>query len=279
MKKMTLYVSDMDGTLLNNGSFVSPESAEIIADLTADGALITVATARTPATVVPLMEACHTEVPYVVITGAATFDPVTMRFVDTHIIPEHDCAVLNSLFAKVGINPFVYHFEDNSHLSVYHTPQMTDKEYEFYYERRNLALKRFTFEPMRHAERDVILYFAIGFKNEIIALARAIEATELFSASCYPDIFSVDIYILEVYSLGVSKARAVLDLKERLGADRLVAFGDNLNDLPLLAAADVAVAVANAQPRVRNAADIVIGPNFNDSVAHFIADDFYGCQS
>lgn len=273
---MTLYVTDMDGTLLNNGSFVSPRSAEIISDLTADGALITVATARTPATVVPLMEACHTSVPYVVITGAATFDPRSMRFVDCHIIPEQDCDVLNGQFEKAGIKPFVYHVQDSCHLSVYHDPKMTEKEYEFYYERRNLSLKRFSFAPASHANRNVILYFAIGFKDEIFPLAKAIEATSLFSISCYPDIFSVDIYILEVYSLGVSKAKAVLDLKEHLGANRLVAFGDNLNDLPLLDVADVAVAVSNAQPRVKAAADIVIGPNYNDSVARFIADDFYG---
>ncbi len=273
---MTLYATDMDGTLLNNGSFVSPRSAEIISDLTADGALITVATARTPATVEPLMEACHTSVPYVVITGAATFDPRSMRFVDRHIIPQQDCAVLNGLFSKAGIKPFIYHVHDSSHLTVYHDPKMTDKEYEFYYERRNLALKRFTFTPMAQPDSNVILFFAIGFKDDIIPLAEAVEATSLFSTSCYPDIFSVGIYILEVYALGVSKASAVLDLKERLGASRLVAFGDNLNDLPLLEVADVAVAVANAQPRVKAAADIVIGPNYNDSVARYIADDFYG---
>ena len=58
------------------------------------------------------------------------------------------------------------------------------------------------------------------------------------------------------------------------GATRVVAFGDNLNDLPMLAAADLAVAVENALPQVRQAADIVIGPNTADSVARFILSDF-----
>ena len=66
----------------------------------------------------------------------------------------------------------------------------------------------------------------------------------------------------------------MLRLKEELGADRLVVFGDSLNDLPMLAVADVAVAVANALPEVREAADIVIEPNYTDSVARFIASDF-----
>ena len=47
-------------------------------------------------------------------------------------------------------------------------------------------------------------------------------------------------------------------------------FGDNLNDLPMMAVADVAVAVANAMPQVREAADIVIGANDTDSVARYM---------
>ena len=42
----------------------------------------------------------------------------------------------------------------------------------------------------------------------------------------------------------------------------------------MLAAADLAVAVENALPQVRQAADIVIGPNTADSVARFILSDF-----
>ena len=44
-------------------------------------------------------------------------------------------------------------------------------------------------------------------------------------------------------------------------ASRLVVFGDNLNDLPMLAEADLAVAVGNALPAVKEAADIVIEPD------------------
>ncbi len=63
-------------------------------------------------------------------------------------------------------------------------------------------------------------------------------------------------------------------MKEKTGADRVVAFGDNLNDIPMLQAADVAVAVENARlPEVKEIADIVIGPNTDDAVAEFISGD------
>ena len=73
---------------------------------------------------------------------------------------------------------------------------------------------------------------------------------------------------------GVTKASAIQELSRRLGADRLVVFGDSLNDLPMLAVADVAVAVGNALQEVKDAADVVIDPNYTDSVARFIESDF-----
>lgn len=272
----TLYVSDLDGTLLNNGSFVSDRSAGIISDLTADGALITVATARTPATVVPLLANTATDVPYVVLTGAATFDPIDMTYLAVSSIPRADCALLNRLFAEARINPFVYRFFDKRNLIVYHDRSMTEQEYAFYEERAHLKLKRFTFEPQPDPDAEAVLFFAIGAETDIRALADEIARTERFSVSCYPDIFAVGIYLLEVFTAGVSKADAVVELKQHVGAERLVVFGDNLNDIPMFGVADLAVAVANAQPRVREAADIVIGPNFDDSVAKFIHDDYYG---
>lgn len=271
----TLYVTDMDGTLLNNGSFVSNRSSAIISDLSHDGALITVATARTPATVVPLMEGIFTTVPFVVLTGAAMFDHASGAYHDVSYIPPQDCELLRSLYDSAGIHPFVYHL-DGGALVVYHHPDMTPVERDFYVPRSNLRLKRFTFEPMRAGgDSNVLLLFSTAPRKAIMPLADAIRDTGLFSVSCYPDIFMPDIMILEVYSAGVSKANAVRRLMESTGASRLVAFGDNLNDIPMLDVADVAVAVANAHPRVKESADIVIGPNYDDSVARFMLHDYY----
>ena len=68
----------------------------------------------------------------------------------------------------------------------------------------------------------------------------------------------------------MSKAAAIKSLQRRIGADRLVVFGDNINDLSMLAIADEAVAVGNALPEVKEAAGRVISPNTDDSVAKFI---------
>ena len=77
-KDKTLFVSDLDGTLLDDNSQLSPRTVatlnRIIGEL---GGLFTVATARTPATVVPLMQEVHATLPFIVIGGSAMWNPVT----------------------------------------------------------------------------------------------------------------------------------------------------------------------------------------------------------
>ena len=69
----------------------------------------------------------------------------------------------------------------------------------------------------------------------------------------------------------MSKAAAALALKARLGAERLVCFGDAENDIPLFEAADECYAVENAVPALKERATGVIGSNREDSVAIKIA--------
>ena len=86
--------------------------------------------------------------------------------------------------------------------------------------------------------------------------------------------FNSDIYNLEVLAPGVSKASAIRRVAKAEGAERIVVFGDNLNDLPMFAVADIAVAVGNAMPQVKAAAHEIIDANYTDAVARYIAADF-----
>ena len=64
--------------------------------------------------------------------------------------------------------------------------------------------------------------------------------------------------------------RLVERLRRRIRAKRVVAFGDNRNDIPLFRTADLAVCVENAAPEAREAADTVIGSNETDGVARYL---------
>jgi Cof subfamily protein (haloacid dehalogenase superfamily) len=76
-------------------------------------------------------------------------------------------------------------------------------------------------------------------------------------------------WVVEVSAAGVNKAAALAEVCEELTVEpqHVVAFGDHLNDLPMLAWAGHAVAVENAHPDVIDAADEVTASNDQDGVA------------
>lgn len=273
---LTLYVTDLDGTLLNNNSMVSSKSAEIINDLTARGALITVATARTPATVVGLLSGVHLVLPAIVMTGTTLYDLSARRYINPHFVDRNTVTEAHRYLTSRGINPFVYTLHGDGKLHAYHHRDMNRLESAFYDQRRDLTLKQFHFgEPLdEESLNHTLLLFAVGPTDLLTESARQVSELTGQSVTCYNDIFNPDNSFMELFAPGVSKAAAVRSLAKERGAERVVVFGDNLNDIPMFDAADVSVAVENAFDEVKAAADVVIGRNSADAVARFIAEDF-----
>lgn len=105
-----------------------------------------------------------------------------------------------------------------------------------------------------------MLFFAIGTPDSIETTCQAIRRATPCDARWYPDTYNPGLALLEVFAPGVSKAQGLLELKRITGADRVVAFGDNLNDMPMLLAADEAIVVDNAHPSVKAIATRIIPP-------------------
>lgn len=76
-------------------------------------------------------------------------------------------------------------------------------------------------------------------------------------------------FYLEVIPASINKGQGVLDTCCALGIDPkdTMAFGDAENDIPMLRAAGLGVAMGNAAPAVKVAADCVTGSNNEDGIA------------
>ena len=77
---------------------------------------------------------------------------------------------------------------------------------------------------------------------------------------------------VEINHADATKGHALLALAAHLGLDReqVMAFGDGLNDITMIRAAGVGVAMANAVEEVRQAADEITATNDEDGVAAVI---------
>lgn len=82
--------------------------------------------------------------------------------------------------------------------------------------------------------------------------------------------------LVEINAKGVSKGLALGALCDHLGVttQRTLTFGDNENDIPLLQAAGLGVAMDNALPSVKSIADRITGPVHEDGVADVLEDIF-----
>lgn len=268
----TLYVSDMDGTLLGNDSHLSQATTVILNDLMDRlGMQFTVATSRTIATVVPLMSGVHCTLPYIVLSGAALWNSQKACF-------EQVCGIEPTLVRRVcdicerhGAHPFVYRRHGNI-IHTHHNGPMEEVEHAFVESRRHTPYKRyFLNDPDYHTSDDeAMLIFAMQHGQSLAKIHREISQTTPCSTFLYHDSVDPGLELLEVYAPGCSKARAVQRLAQRVQASRVVVFGDNLNDLPMFDVADYSVAVANAVAEVRARADEVIGANSDDAVAEWL---------
>ena len=270
----TLYVSDLDGTLLGKDSQLSAVTVatlnRIIGEL---GGLFTVATARTPATVVPLMQQVHARLPFIVIGGSAMWNPVTMSYEHTRGIDDMTVNAVADVFDRRGAHPFIYRRHGKNLLHTHHYGPLSPQEERFIAERQHLPLKQFFLDDrdFRHSDDEALLIFSMNKYAVLKSIADDLRTSvPTCSVMVYHDIFAESEGYLEIFSAGTSKAAAIGDLARQLGAGRVVVFGDNRNDIAMMQTADFSVAVDNAFTEVKSVASEVIGPNTADSVARWI---------
>ena len=274
----TLYVSDLDGTLLGPDGKVSRRSVSLLNEAISDGAMFSVATARTPATVSVLLRDVHCTMPLIVMTGAAIWDRERNEYIHAAFHHEDTARRLLDVYRRHGLSTFIYTLGCDNVIHIYHIGQMSDLERSFMEERIDNPFKCFHIPDSGCSDIPerldrVLLFYTMRPTAEVEPVHAEIRDCDDLRAVYYHDIYGDDIAIMEVFGPGASKADAVRILAGEAGADRIVAYGDNVNDLPILGIADDAVAVANAVEVVREAADRVIGPNSDDSVAADITAD------
>ena len=84
-------------------------------------------------------------------------------------------------------------------------------------------------------------------------------------------------YFLEITEVGIDKASTITNMTKKLGKDvgNLICCGDGFNDLSMIQAAGIGVAMANAQEKVRRAADYITKSNDEEGIVDVIENLFY----
>lgn len=267
----TLYISDLDGTLLNGQAEFSEETVNGLNELLCLGAQISFATARTAATVTKMMEGLSVKLPVILMNGALIYDLHQEHYVNTVYIPPEAVAGICRVLQSYHLSGFCYTVEEDQMMAYYDqlkTPAMR----EFYEERKSKYQKKFTqVASFEQVNSEKAVYFSFLNTEEILApVYKELQNIKGISIEYYRDIYKTDQWYLEILSSAASKRQGAAFLKQYTGAQRLVGFGDNLNDLPLFESCDEAYAVANAHPDVKARATAIIGSNMDNGVVTFL---------
>ncbi len=265
----TLYISDLDGTLLNSKAELSENSKNIINALTRKGVCFTVATARTYATARFILDGLELNVPAVLMNGVCTFDFDKKEYTSCRYIGGESVDRFVSTVGRDGaVSPFIFTIKDNQ-LSAYHNNLNSRFGRSFMEERREKYNKRFFGLPdWQGIDKEHAVYFTVFDElHRLEGHYKTLSEDKNLYIAFYRDTYSNGTYYLECCSKLASKAGGIRYLKKQFGFDRVVCFGDNTNDLPMFSESDEIYVPSNAHDEIKAYATAIIPSNDEDGVA------------
>lgn len=264
----TLYVSDLDGTLLGGNGHASEFTVKAVNSLIDNGLAFTFATARSVASAAELLKGFKMTLPAVMMNGVFLTDIPTKTQIHACRIPVDTARKVIDIFESCGRPPFVYTF-GGEYIEAEYTKLKSDHERSFVAARKKVY-RRFAEVENYTVEGDTVFISGIDNRETMEAVTARLQKVDGIKFSYYLDVYGKDKYYVEVYHESAGKQNGVKRLKEMYGFDRVVAFGDNENDVEVLKSADTAVVVKNGQPMAKEVADVIIDTNDNDGVAKYL---------
>ena len=267
----TLFISDLDGTLLNRSAELSAYTAAALNAMIGGGLHFSVATARSPVSTLNVLDGMIFNVPLVLMNGVLIYDAGRNHYdLVNYMRPDVVSAVVKVL-KEHNATGLLCKMAD-SELTTYHEALESKILRDFVHERvtkfKRVYIKTDSFTDV---PPDNVINIAILDSLELLTPVQgALADRPDLNMTLYKDVYSPEMWCLEIFSDGASKRNAVAFLRETRGYEKIIGFGDNLNDLPMFEACDVRVAVENARPELKAAADYICGSNDDDGVVKWI---------
>lgn len=269
----TLFVSDLDGTLLTAKETVSEYSMRLLNKLIDEhGVLFTYATARSLNSAAKAVWGLRQNLPVILYNGAIVMEPWNGNKLYNSHFTGTVRADIRRILHEYDVWPLVYSFLGNKERVSWLRGRETEGMKRYLSRRAGDPRLNPVDSPDELKDDEIFYYTYIDAKERTDVLHAVFEKDARFRCIYQQETYQSD-YWLEIMPAGTSKGAAATVLKERLGAEKLVAFGDALNDRELFRAADEAYAVENADEELKKAATAVIGYSEEDSVSKFIRDN------
>jgi len=253
----SLFVSDIDGTLVTPDKQLTPAALQASADLKAADLPFSVVSARPPRGMAKVVAAMGVTLPFAAFNGGSIVDP-TLGLLQAHRLAPEAAAKALAVMQRAGVKPWV--FADDAWL-------LTDTNGpEIQRERRTVG-----FDPTLVVDFEAVL----DRIDKIVApsadslLLDRVEAELRAALAGVANVERSQAYYIDVTHPMANKGEAIRAIAARTGADldRTIVIGDMTNDLAMFRVAGFAIAMGQAPDAVKAAAGAVTAANTEDGFA------------
>jgi Cof subfamily protein (haloacid dehalogenase superfamily) len=275
----SIYVCDLDGTLLGPDATLSAFARDGLNRLLGAGVNLTVASARGAAGMRALLDGVQLRLPVIELNGAFVSELESGRHVASSVLSERDaCAALEAILAT-GVDPVVSTW-DGRRDRVHFGSRVNESTAWYVEEKRahrdpRLAACEDLVAMARAEQVAQITTFALEHEGGSLSERLRSVLGEGATVHGSPNVYRPGWTEITVQHRAADKGAAVpalLAACEVLDAE-VVACGDHLNDLSLFAVAARSVAPANAHPAVLEAATEVVASNDEDGIVRYLLGD------
>jgi Cof subfamily protein (haloacid dehalogenase superfamily) len=269
----TLYVTDLDGTLLNSNTELSAYTIKTINKLVDEGMCFSYATARSLSSASVVTKGLAADIPVIIYNGAFIVHADTGEKVYSLYFNEHEKERVAGILNELAIYPLVYgYINGNEHVS-----WLRDKENDGIanYVRSRKGDKRL--RPVDNTEQlyagELFYFTCIGKRDRLKKLDDCFRDSGEFVCTFQQELYREE-YWFEIMPGRATKGNAIVTLKNILNCDKIVSFGDRLNDIPMFLISDQCYAVENAMSELKTHATAIIPSNNDDGVARWLKDNY-----
>ncbi len=255
---------DLDDTLLHDDLSISEYTLDVFHRLSGNGFALIAASGRAKLSMLPFVERIGCIPVYIACNGAEIWDYGKDKLLHSEMFPAdlaREIACFGTeyeVYAQTYGGEYFYFNEHSVYAERYASASMLKGIYVG-------DLRKYINEP-----RNKILMMAEESKiAQMLADARERFAGRA-SVTCSKP------YFLEFNPPGATKGRAISFVSDYLDIplSEIIAFGDSLNDLPMLRAAGRSVIVSNGRADIVPLCDEVCLSNENDGVARYLSQHF-----
>ncbi|MFT5660495.1 MAG: Cof subfamily protein (haloacid dehalogenase superfamily) [Sulfurimonas sp.] len=267
-----IYITDLDHTFLRNDLSVSDYTKNTWNSYSEDS-ILSIATARTYMKTAQFLGGVDINAPMILLDGAliATMDK---KIIDTKFMGKDISDMIIDEGWKFGIYPFILSLANSKNLTeAFLHDEVLNKHQREVLNRYSSADNLQKHSGIRAMEEN----FKIVYMGEEDLLRELAEHLENIFGNDLKYILAPEAYVgcyfLTILHPEADKSHGIQTISEYIGFDleKLTVFGDNFNDIGMFNLAGTSVAMANAQPEVKDKADIVLSHNNDeDGVAKYL---------